>query len=203
MKSKAHHKKCVELGIIPVPTSIDDSQIDNDALAKQEQLERTYSGGNLMSEDDDDMDDDDDEDNESDDEGVPIPLIGPGQHYSTYMASKLSSGSVLFSPEKTVRKVSFASSPHVSNNNNTLHHHNQAANESSIECLPSRRTSVVVNKNEEQEVAQSLLCLSGSWSESLKRSKAGDAVIPCYSIKDFNTFSFKDNDSFSIKWRRK
>ncbi|XP_013787785.1 uncharacterized protein LOC106471712, partial [Limulus polyphemus] len=35
MKSKAHHKKCVELGIIPVPTTIDDSQIDGEALAKQ------------------------------------------------------------------------------------------------------------------------------------------------------------------------
>jgi HIV type I enhancer-binding protein len=26
MKSKTHHKKCVELGISPVPTSADDSQ---------------------------------------------------------------------------------------------------------------------------------------------------------------------------------
>lgn len=35
MKSKAHHKRCVELGIIPVPTLIDSSQIDAVALAKQ------------------------------------------------------------------------------------------------------------------------------------------------------------------------
>lgn len=35
MKSKAHHKKCTELGIIPVPTTTDDSQIDEEALAKQ------------------------------------------------------------------------------------------------------------------------------------------------------------------------
>lgn len=45
MKSKAHHKKCVELGIVPVPTSIDDSQIDSDALAKQEQWELSCGGG--------------------------------------------------------------------------------------------------------------------------------------------------------------
>lgn len=44
MKSKAHHKKCVELGIVPVPTSIDDSQIDSDALAKQEQWELSCGG---------------------------------------------------------------------------------------------------------------------------------------------------------------
>lgn len=35
MKSKAHHKKCVELGIVPVPTHIDDSHVDLDQLAKQ------------------------------------------------------------------------------------------------------------------------------------------------------------------------
>ena len=28
MKSKAHSKKCVELGIVPVPTSADDPQAD-------------------------------------------------------------------------------------------------------------------------------------------------------------------------------
>lgn len=35
MKSKAHHKKCVESGIIPVPVTIDDAQIDEEALARQ------------------------------------------------------------------------------------------------------------------------------------------------------------------------
>ncbi|KAH6927359.1 hypothetical protein HPB50_002320 [Hyalomma asiaticum] len=36
MKSKAHHKKCTELGILPVPTTVDDStQVDADTLARQ------------------------------------------------------------------------------------------------------------------------------------------------------------------------
>ncbi|OQR73050.1 hypothetical protein BIW11_03661 [Tropilaelaps mercedesae] len=35
MKSKAHHKKCVEMGIVPVPTQIDDSHVDHEQLAKQ------------------------------------------------------------------------------------------------------------------------------------------------------------------------
>ena len=65
MKSKAHHKKCVEMGIVPVPTAIDESQIDSDALAKQEAMERSFSGGNLMSDDDGSggsgSDDDDDD----------------------------------------------------------------------------------------------------------------------------------------------
>nr|XP_027195267.1 uncharacterized protein LOC113789876 [Dermatophagoides pteronyssinus] len=94
MKSKAHHKKCVELGIIPVPTCIDDSQIDLEALAKQEQYELNRSdsncsidgngGNNRLShcsigrfgggDDDDEFDDDDmfDDDDDDDDEGVPI-----------------------------------------------------------------------------------------------------------------------------------
>lgn len=83
MKSKAHHKKCVELGIIPVPITIDDSQIDCEALAKQEAIERSYSGGNLVSDDDDNDPDDDDgfedeEDDGSDDEGVPIYIASSG-----------------------------------------------------------------------------------------------------------------------------
>lgn len=78
MKSKAHHKKCVELGIVPVPTTIDESQIDTETLAKQEAVERSYSGGNLASDDDENDDEDgyEEEDEEgSDDEGVPIPII--------------------------------------------------------------------------------------------------------------------------------
>ena len=31
MKSKAHHKKCVELGISPVPTSVEDTQMADSA----------------------------------------------------------------------------------------------------------------------------------------------------------------------------
>ncbi|GFT91871.1 zinc finger protein 40 [Nephila pilipes] len=63
MKSKAHHKKCTELGIIPVPTTTDDSQIDEEALAKQiEKKKIQFSDG-------EDADDDEDEDtDESEDE---------------------------------------------------------------------------------------------------------------------------------------
>lgn len=35
MKSKAHYKKCVDLGITPVPTVVDDSYINEEALAHQ------------------------------------------------------------------------------------------------------------------------------------------------------------------------
>ncbi|XP_022252029.1 uncharacterized protein LOC106468020 isoform X1 [Limulus polyphemus] len=62
MKSKAHHKKCVELGIVPVPTTIDDSQIDGEALAKQEQLDKGrrqfIDGEELEDEEDEDFDED-------------------------------------------------------------------------------------------------------------------------------------------------
>ena len=35
MKSKAHYKKCIELGITPVPTVVDDSCVDETILAHQ------------------------------------------------------------------------------------------------------------------------------------------------------------------------
>jgi hypothetical protein len=35
MKSKAHYKKCMELGIVPVPTVVDDSYIDEECLMRQ------------------------------------------------------------------------------------------------------------------------------------------------------------------------
>lgn len=35
MKSKAHYKKCIELGITPVPTVVDDSCVDETVLARQ------------------------------------------------------------------------------------------------------------------------------------------------------------------------
>ncbi|CAN8017153.1 unnamed protein product [Ixodes persulcatus] len=67
MKSKAHHKKCTELGILPVPTTVDDStQVDADTLARQEQQQREISEED--DEDDDEDDEDDDEDDEEDDE---------------------------------------------------------------------------------------------------------------------------------------
>jgi hypothetical protein len=34
-KSKAHYKKCMELGIVPVPTVVDDSYIDEECLMRQ------------------------------------------------------------------------------------------------------------------------------------------------------------------------
>lgn len=38
MKSKAHYKKCIELGIVPVPTFVDDSYVDEEVLSKQVSL---------------------------------------------------------------------------------------------------------------------------------------------------------------------
>lgn len=60
------------MGIIPVPTTIDDSQIDSEALAKQEQYELAINGGVGQFADDDDEGDDDyfeDEEDDEDDEG--------------------------------------------------------------------------------------------------------------------------------------
>lgn len=73
MKSKAHHKKCVVLGIVPVPVTIDDAQIDEEALARQERIEHQRKqfadDEDSMLEDDDDEDDEDEEEEDDEDEG--------------------------------------------------------------------------------------------------------------------------------------
>ncbi|XP_049810817.1 uncharacterized protein LOC126253464 [Schistocerca nitens] len=73
MKSKAHYKKCVELGIVPVPTVVDDSYIDEECLAKQQAMRasRIEDGESESDDNDEDEDDDDDEDEDEDDEQVP------------------------------------------------------------------------------------------------------------------------------------
>ncbi|PSN44286.1 hypothetical protein C0J52_12964, partial [Blattella germanica] len=59
MKSKAHYKKCMELGIQPVPTIVDDSYIDEECLARQEEED-----------DEDEEEEEDEEQNQGDgDEG--------------------------------------------------------------------------------------------------------------------------------------
>ena len=75
MKSKAHHKKCTELGIIPVPTTVDDANIDEDSLARQESLRNKLAGGGsggggggggAVADGESDPEDDDDDDEEDD-----------------------------------------------------------------------------------------------------------------------------------------
>lgn len=78
MKSKAHLKKCLELGILPVPTTVDDSQIDEDALARQTAISKKAKileddnsslGGD---EDEDEEEHNEDEDHEEEVEGIVI-----------------------------------------------------------------------------------------------------------------------------------
>ncbi|XP_064651970.1 uncharacterized protein LOC135502795 [Lineus longissimus] len=70
MKSKTHQRKCVELGVLPVPICIDDSQIDLEALARQARLtkaQKDLEDEVGMNSDDDGEDDDDDDDDDGDD----------------------------------------------------------------------------------------------------------------------------------------
>lgn len=64
MKSKAHYKKCVELGLNPLPSSVDDDGIDDDmegeSMTSGDQTS-TIPGDS----DSDDLSDGDDAENES------------------------------------------------------------------------------------------------------------------------------------------
>nr|CAD7571115.1 unnamed protein product [Timema californicum] len=70
MKSKAHYKKCVELGIVPVPTMVDESNINEECLARQQALRASQygDGGETDSDENDDDEDDEDDDEEDDDD---------------------------------------------------------------------------------------------------------------------------------------
>lgn len=63
MKSKAHFKKCTELGISPIPTMPDDDVNDPDEMSEKNRR-IIMNGGEDMQRDDSET-----EDNESDDEG--------------------------------------------------------------------------------------------------------------------------------------
>lgn len=66
LRSKAHYKRCMEMGIVPVPTVVDESHVNEEALAMQgkmeQEQERVLEGG-----DDDDDDDEEEEEDEEDD----------------------------------------------------------------------------------------------------------------------------------------
>lgn len=72
MKSKSHHKKCLELGIVPVPTQVDESQIDQQMLKAQCDLSKkariVLKDGASVSVDLDDINSESDEDEEEDEE---------------------------------------------------------------------------------------------------------------------------------------
>lgn len=74
MKSKSHHKKCLELGIVPVPTQVDESQIDQQMLKAQCDLSRkariVLKDGASVSVDLDDINSESDDDEEEDEEDI-------------------------------------------------------------------------------------------------------------------------------------
>ncbi|XP_053382624.1 uncharacterized protein LOC128549602 [Mercenaria mercenaria] len=82
MKSKSHYKKCLDLGLSPVPTAIDESQIDEEALQAQCYLSKrakivdkvnksveSVDKDTNTTDDNDDDDAEDEEDNKVDDDG--------------------------------------------------------------------------------------------------------------------------------------
>lgn len=74
MKSKSHHKKCLELGIVPVPTQVDESQIDQQMLKAQCDLSKkariVLKDGASISVDLDEINSESDDDEEEDEEDI-------------------------------------------------------------------------------------------------------------------------------------
>lgn len=79
LRSKAHYKRCVEMGVVPVPTVVDESHVNEAALAWQDKLEQERKPDSLDGEDDDDDEDEDEEedvDDEDEDEEEEVAMEG-------------------------------------------------------------------------------------------------------------------------------
>lgn len=80
MKSKAHYKKCVEFGVVPVPTTVCDENIDKEAIARL-----AAGGGNTeeSSEEEDDSDGEESEESGSEEQEAAQSLLSLSQHNGT------------------------------------------------------------------------------------------------------------------------
>lgn len=90
MKSKAHYKKCVELGVVPVPTTVCDENIDKEAIARL-----VAGGGNTeeSSEEEEESDGEDSEESGSEEQEAAQSLLSLSQHNtSNRMPGLLPSG---------------------------------------------------------------------------------------------------------------
>jgi len=77
MKSKAHYKKCVELGVVPVPTTVCDENIDKEAIARL-----AAGGGNAeeSSEEEEESDGEESEESGSEEQEAAQSLLSLSQH---------------------------------------------------------------------------------------------------------------------------
>ena len=89
MKSKAHYKKCIEMGIVPVPTSVCDENIDKEAIARL-----AAGGGNAeeSSSEEDETEGDDSSESGSEEQEAAQSLLNLSQHSSSRLPGLLPSG---------------------------------------------------------------------------------------------------------------
>lgn len=88
MKSKAHYKKCVELGVVPVPTIVCDENIDKEAIA------RLAAGGNTeeSSDEEDESEGEESEESGSEEQEVAQSLLSLSQRNANRLPGLLPSG---------------------------------------------------------------------------------------------------------------
>ncbi|XP_048515374.1 uncharacterized protein LOC105683921 isoform X3 [Athalia rosae] len=89
MKSKAHYKKCVELGVVPVPTLVCDENIDKDAVARL-----AAGGGNAeeSSEEEEDTEGEESEESGSEEHEAAQGLLSLSQRSANRLPGLLPSG---------------------------------------------------------------------------------------------------------------
>lgn len=89
MKSKAHFKKCYDMGIIPVPVTVCDENVDKEALAR---LAVCGGGGEDTSSEEDESDGDESEESGSEEQEAAQSLLSLSQRTSTRLPGLLPTG---------------------------------------------------------------------------------------------------------------
>ncbi|XP_069704181.1 zinc finger protein 40 isoform X2 [Periplaneta americana] len=112
MKSKAHYKKCMELGIVPVPTVVDDSYIDEECLARQQALRASRHGEGETDSDENEEEEEDEEDEEEDEEEEQNPADGDETNVNKGKLEREAACSLLSLSEST--RVNTSSSQYIS-----------------------------------------------------------------------------------------
>lgn len=161
MKSKAHYKKCVELGVVPVPTLVCDDNIDKDAVAR---LAAGGLNGEESSEEEDESEGEDSEESGSEEHEAAQGLLSLSQPTSNRLPGLLPSGRPTTYPYTLTFSMSTLSTSVVTTTNTSAPLSSQAAAVIQSELshryyFPSNRTptttTTVLEKSRTSVIIQS------------------------------------------------
>lgn len=157
MKSKAHYKKCVELGVVPVPTLVCDENIDKDAVARL-----AAGGGNAeeSSSEEDESDGEESEESGSEEHEAAQGLLSLSQRSASRLPGLLPSGRPTTYPYTLTLSPSTVCSTVTTRTSNTAPLSSQAA--AVIQSELSHRYYFPSNRSVQENVPRTSVIIQSS-----------------------------------------